>query len=150
MQSEFAFLIFIISYNFRASSLLDHLRTLRTATLHSLYTNFSVQHSIPVCCQVEINELRQHLPVDQDRRYWAGEPCTAPSPHIHTHTQLFLRSKKKKKKRKQRKKRKSFKAGTIKILSPRSRHYFSVFQSPSALRFILPAALQMQPFTVIF
>ena len=42
MQSEFAFLIVVISYSFHVSSLIEHLRTYRTVTLHSLYIDFAV------------------------------------------------------------------------------------------------------------
>ena len=42
MQSDFAFLIVVISYSFPVSSLIEHLRTYRTVTLHSLYIDFAV------------------------------------------------------------------------------------------------------------
>ena len=62
------------------------------------------------------------ISVLQGWRYWggAGGPCPLP-PHTHTHTHTFLPSKKKK--GKQRGKRKTFKAETIKRLSPRSKCY---------------------------
>ena len=41
MQSEFAFLIVVISYSFHVSSLIDF-RTYRTVTVHSLYIDFAV------------------------------------------------------------------------------------------------------------
>ena len=42
MQSEFAFLIAVISYSFHVSSLIEHFRTYRTVTVHSLYIDFAV------------------------------------------------------------------------------------------------------------
>ena len=42
MQSEFAFLIVVISYSFHVSSLIEHFRTYRTVTVHSLYIDFAV------------------------------------------------------------------------------------------------------------
>ena len=42
MQSEFTFLIAVISYSFHVSSLIEHFRTYRTVTVHSLYIDFAV------------------------------------------------------------------------------------------------------------
>ena len=42
MQSEFAFVIAVISYSFHVSSLIEHFRTYRTVTVHSLYIDFAV------------------------------------------------------------------------------------------------------------
>ena len=61
------------------------------------------------------------ISVLQGRRYWGGPGDHAPSLPTNTHTHTFLPSKKKK--GKQRGKRKTFKAETIKRLSPRSKCY---------------------------
>ena len=61
------------------------------------------------------------ISVLQGWRYWGGPGDHAPSLPTNTHTHTFLPSKKKK--GKQRGKRKTFKAETIKRLSPRSKCY---------------------------